>query len=112
MRESVKGKRLTIPTYSSAGSFGELPDGRELLSGEGFPCHPKFWDNDPDHPPPENGIKVMLGFPAFPANAHHDVEAENIKYAAPGVDAGLKALEGSGDPSRDYFQGRRGLSSH
>jgi hypothetical protein len=39
------------------------------------------------------------------ANAHHDVEAENIKYAAPGVDAGLKALEGSGDPSRDYFQG-------
>lgn len=47
----------------------------------------------------------MLGFPAFPANAHHDVEAENIKYAAPGVDAGLKALEGSGDPSRDYFQG-------
>jgi hypothetical protein len=54
----------------------------------------------------------MLGFPAFQANAHHDVEAENIKYAAPGVDAGLKALEGGGDPSRDYFSGRRGLSSH
>jgi hypothetical protein len=65
----------------------------------------KFWDNDPDHPPPQNSIKVMLGFPAFPANAHHDVDAENIKYAAPGVDAGLKALEGSGDPSRDYFLG-------
>ena len=65
----------------------------------------KFWDNDPDHPPPQNSIKVMLGFPAFPANAHHDVEAENIKYAAPGVNAGLRVLEGSGDPSRDYFQG-------
>ena len=65
----------------------------------------KFWDNDPDHPLPKNGIKVMLGFPAYPANAHHDVEAENIKFAAPGADAGLKALEKSGDPSRDYFQG-------
>src|SRR6202008_2502224 len=31
----TKSKRLTIPTYSSAGSFGKLPDGRELLSGEG-----------------------------------------------------------------------------
>ena len=65
----------------------------------------KLWHNDPDHPSPENGIKIMLGFPAFPANAHHDVEAENIKFAAPGVDAGLETLERSGDPSRDYFQG-------
>jgi hypothetical protein len=65
----------------------------------------KFWDNDPNHPSPKNGIKAMLGFPAFPANPYHDVEAENIKYAAPGIDAGLKALEKGDDPSRDYFQG-------
>jgi hypothetical protein len=64
----------------------------------------RLWGNDPDHPSPQNGVKVMLGFPAFPANANHDVEAENIKYAAPGVDAGLKALETGGDPSRDYVQ--------
>lgn len=49
----------------------------------------QFWNNDAGHPAPDNGVRVMLGFPAFPANAHHDSAAENIKYAAPGVDAGL-----------------------
>jgi hypothetical protein len=98
---------LAAMTYDSGEKPGNLYENwmRDQTTSILRSVSGKFWDNDPDHPSPENGIKVMLGFPAFPANAHHDVEAENIKYAAPGVDAGLKVLERSGDPSRDYFQG-------
>jgi hypothetical protein len=65
----------------------------------------RFWHQDAQHPAPRHGVKVMLGFPAFPANAHHDVNAENIKFAAPGVEAGLQLLRQTGDPSYQYFQG-------
>jgi glycosyl hydrolase family 18 (putative chitinase) len=65
----------------------------------------KFWNNDSTHPAPINGVKVIIGFPAFPPTAVHNLDAENIKYAAPGVDAGLNILESHGDPSRSYFQG-------
>ncbi|MBV8451447.1 MAG: hypothetical protein JOZ29_04145, partial [Deltaproteobacteria bacterium] len=65
----------------------------------------KFWNNDAGHPAPDNDVRVMLGFPAFPANAYHDIAAENIKYAAPGVDAGLNGLASNRDLSRAYFQG-------
>jgi hypothetical protein len=65
----------------------------------------RFWNNDAEHPAPLNGVKVIIGFPAFPGSAYHDVAAEAIQYAAPGVDAGLAALESDRDPSRDYFGG-------
>jgi hypothetical protein len=65
----------------------------------------KFWTNDAAHPLPVNGVKAIIGFPAFPGTAHHDVKVENIKQAAPGVDAALQRLQSEGDPSGDYFQG-------
>jgi hypothetical protein len=65
----------------------------------------QFWHQDAQHPAPSHGVKVMLGFPAFPAHAHHDVQAETIQYAAPGVEAGLQSLQRTGDPSQAYFQG-------
>ncbi|KAK6538045.1 hypothetical protein TWF694_010937 [Orbilia ellipsospora] len=44
------------------------------------------WNNDHDHPRPTNGVKVLLGFPAFPANGNtHRVDAETIAAAAEGT---------------------------
>ncbi|KAF3926396.1 hypothetical protein AA313_de0204355 [Arthrobotrys entomopaga] len=44
------------------------------------------WKNDHDHPRPTNGVKVLIGFPAFPANGNvHRVDAENITAAAEGT---------------------------
>ena len=94
-----------IPTYSSAGSFGELPDGRELLPGEGF------------HATRNSGTMILIirrrkmALRSCLVSQHSQPmvimtlkqKTSNMQYR--GVDAGLKALEGSGDPSRDYFQG-------
>jgi len=65
----------------------------------------QFWNNDATHPAPTNGVKIIIGFPAFPPSTVHNLQAENIKYAAPGTDAGLNILESNGDTSRSYFQG-------
>jgi len=65
----------------------------------------QFWNNDATHPAPTNGVKIIIGFPAFPASPVHDPKAENIKYAAPGLDAGLNILQSNGDPSASYLQG-------
>ena len=98
---------LAAMTYDSGEKTGNLYENwmRDQTTSILRSVSGKVWGNDPGHPSPENGIKVMLGFPAFPPNANHDATAENIEYAAPGVDAGLNALETSGDRSRDYFQG-------
>jgi hypothetical protein len=65
----------------------------------------KYWNNDAAHPIPTNGVKVLLGFPAFATKPHHDPAVENIKFAAPAVNAGLNNLASTGDPSLNYFQG-------
>lgn len=98
---------LAAMTYDSAKAPGNFYENwmRDQTTGILRAVSGKFWDNDAGHPAPENDVKVMLGFPAFPPNAYHDVNAENIKYAAPGAEAGLKALDASGDRSGDYFQG-------
>ena len=64
----------------------------------------QFWNHDANHPVPRNGVKVIIGFPAFPPSAIHNLNAENIKYAALGVEAGLNTLQSNGDLSRSYFQ--------
>ncbi len=65
----------------------------------------KNWNNDALHPAPTNGVKVLIGFPAFPNSSFHTNTAENIFYAAPGVNAGLSNLQTIADFSTNYFQG-------
>lgn len=65
----------------------------------------KYWNNDANHPVPGNGIKVLVGFPAYPSTANHTNTAENIIYAAAGVNAAIGALSAGGDLSTNFFQG-------
>jgi hypothetical protein len=58
-----------------------------------------------NHPVPSNDIKVLIGFPAYPSTSIHTNTAENIFYAAPGVNAGLAGLVTTGDLSTNFFQG-------
>lgn len=61
------------------------------------------WNNDAAHPDPTHGVKVFLGFPAFPADTrNHLAGVEHIAPAAAGTRAALAAA----DPlSRGYFAG-------
>ncbi|MFH1497528.1 MAG: hypothetical protein ABII82_06845 [Verrucomicrobiota bacterium] len=60
----------------------------------------KYWTSG--HPAPTNGVKVMIGFPAYPANGTvHNTSAENTRNAAIGTTAGLAATD---ELSRGYFQ--------
>jgi hypothetical protein len=65
----------------------------------------KWWDNDAQHPPPSNGVKVMIGFPAFPNSKWHTNAAENVVFASSGVKAALADLTKRGDNSAGYFEG-------
>ena len=65
----------------------------------------RYWNNDSLHPVPTNGVEVMTGFPAFPNSSNHTNTAENISFAAPGVQAGISNLQSRGDLSTNYFQG-------
>jgi hypothetical protein len=65
----------------------------------------KSWHNDALHPAPTNGVKVMIGFPAYANSAHHTNTAENIIYAATGVNAAIADLAARGDHSTNFFQG-------
>jgi PKD repeat protein len=65
----------------------------------------RYWNNDSLHPAPTNGVEVMTGFPAFPNSSNHTNTAENISFAAPGVQAGLTNLQSRGDLSTNYFLG-------
>jgi PKD repeat protein len=65
----------------------------------------RYWNNDSLHPAPTNDVQVMTGFPAFPNSSNHTNTAENISFAAPGVQAGLNTLQSRGDLSTNYFQG-------
>src|SRR5262249_27261193 len=98
-----RGDLLAPMTYDSGLTTGpDYQHGmREQTTGILHAISGKSWNNDAQHPAPINGVKVILGFPAFPAKTQHNVKAENIKYAAPGVDAGLNLLQSTGDPSRD-----------
>jgi hypothetical protein len=65
----------------------------------------KWWNNDAQHPPPTNRVKVMIGFPAFPNSKWHTNTAENIVFASSGVKAALAELSRRGDVSARYFEG-------
>ncbi len=65
----------------------------------------RYWNNDSLHPVPTNGVEVMTGFPAFPNSSNHTNTAENISFAAPGVQAGLTNLQSRGDLSTNFFLG-------
>jgi hypothetical protein len=65
----------------------------------------KWWDNDAQHPPPANRIRVMIGFPAFPNSQWHTNAAENVIFASSGVKAALADLSKRGDNSAGYFMG-------
>jgi PKD repeat protein len=65
----------------------------------------RYWNNDAQHPAPTNDVQVMIGFPAFPNSGNHTNTAENISFAAPGVQAGLTNLQSRGDLSTNYFLG-------
>jgi hypothetical protein len=65
----------------------------------------KWWDNDTQHPPPTNHVKVMIGFPAFPNSKWHTNTVENVIFASSGVKAGLAELSKRGDDSVGYFEG-------
>jgi hypothetical protein len=64
--------------------------------------------NDALHPMTSNGVKVFIGFPAFPQDpAHpenHNSAYENIKFASVSVLEGLNSLEKASDPSINFFQ--------
>ncbi|HBG26673.1 MAG: hypothetical protein A2Y10_18445 [Planctomycetes bacterium GWF2_41_51] len=64
----------------------------------------KYWD-DEAHPVPTNGVKILIGFPAYPASASHNPAYENARYAALGTLEGLDDLEAdASDPSENYFK--------
>jgi hypothetical protein len=65
----------------------------------------KWWNNDTQHPPPTNPVKVMIGFPAFPNSKWHTNAAENVLFASSGVKAALADLSRRGDNSAGYFMG-------
>ena len=65
----------------------------------------EWWKNDPQHPPPTNQVKVMIGVPAFPNSKWHTNTAENIVFACLGVKAALAELSKRGDNSAGYFEG-------
>jgi PKD repeat protein len=64
-----------------------------------------YWNTNSLHPAPTNDVQVMIGFPAFPNSSDHTNTAENISFAAPGVQAGLTNLQSRGDLSTNYFLG-------
>ncbi|KAJ6258606.1 hypothetical protein Dda_6653 [Drechslerella dactyloides] len=61
------------------------------------------WGNDGHHPAP-HGVKVMLGFPAFPGSKSHTTAIETVEAAAKGAIEGLDSLKGD-DSSLSYFGG-------
>jgi hypothetical protein len=64
-----------------------------------------YW-NDAAHPAPTNGVKVFMGFAAYPPSRWHDPKAENCRYAARGVLDGLNQLETeTAGIGQNYFQG-------
>ncbi len=65
----------------------------------------KSWNNDAQHPAPTNGVKVMIGFPAYANSTFHTNTAENTMFAGLGTEAGLADLRARGDFSTNYFQG-------
>jgi hypothetical protein len=65
----------------------------------------KTWNNDAIHPAPPSTVKVLIGFPAFPASGSHSTTAETIVPAAQGTQDGLAALTAAGDNSGNYFSG-------
>ena len=67
----------------------------------------RWWNFDADHPAPTNGVKVFIGFPAFPHRPPiHYRNAENAVYAARGTLQGLQWNDQPpGDISNSYFQG-------
>ena len=65
----------------------------------------KNWNNDASHPAPTNGVKVLIGFPAYENGTFHTNVAENIQYAGLGTEAGLADLRARGDFSTNCFQG-------
>lgn len=65
----------------------------------------RYWNNDIQHPAPTNGVDVMIGFPAFPNSVNHTNTAENISFAAPGVEAAVSNLAAHGDVSTNFFLG-------
>lgn len=64
-----------------------------------------YWNNDASHPAPTNGVKVVIGFPAFPASSSHIVTAETVSAAALGTLDGTALLTSNGDSSVNYFAG-------
>jgi hypothetical protein len=61
------------------------------------------WKNDANHPAPTNGVKVFIGFSAFPTDPkNHLPGVELISCASEGTKAGLAKVD---DLSRSYFEG-------
>lgn len=65
----------------------------------------KYWNNSNTYPPPTNGVKVFIGFPAYGASSNHNPAYENIRYAANGTLTGISNLQAGSDPSVNYFLG-------
>ena len=64
------------------------------------------WNFDEAHPKPTNGVKVLIGLPAFYTQTNaHSPSVENVAHGAPGTLAGLSLLKPSDQVSLSHFQG-------
>ena len=64
------------------------------------------WNFDMTHPRPTNGVRVLLGLPAYYTITNvHNPDVENVVHGAAGVLYGLSLLASKDRVSLGYFQG-------
>jgi len=61
--------------------------------------------NDSAHPRHSKAARVFMGLPAIGECTHHDPEAENISWGAPGIDRAISGMIAGGDLSVSSFGG-------
>lgn len=67
----------------------------------------RYWNFDAEHPAPTNGVKVFIGFPAYPdRQPNHYRTIETTPFAAQGTFLGLNRNPSPAkEISNSYFQG-------
>lgn len=100
--------QITLMSYDSSSATStdyqawiqaQVHDSLRAISGVGY--------GDGSHPPPTNGVVLLVGFPAYPDNSPvHVATAEFITPAANGTNAALDALSAdTTDSSESFFGG-------